>query len=517
MVLSRSQREKILLDWGVPFHQIAEGTRTALRVKNQRRQTIVNSGKVAKLEETFEGASRRLKSALSIGRLRSQDEKMNHVSFLTDQKQQQQQQTSASRLPRSPPPSKNPISRTRDDSCISDGSGRGSKTGQMFDSRKLETVEPENDIFDKLDMKVDISSLATNSPVQAMMMMKSSSRLSRTVSEIDDGIASIDGFTLGATTLGNNSATSSQLEMERFYQELELECFGELNDLPSMVGQTLEVPVPTIARDGSDAANRNENVIDRRGSSDSLDETSVGNSASSNPQSASFANQLLIPTKEKSTMIATEGWKPNDVPYDRFRDLQYHQMQQGHTMFHQFREAPSHSGQSGYHVGARSQEASNSSYYYPNFSDHPPQVASFDDPREVGYSRDGLPSRSRQNSHDSYDFRTQQQNHHEYGCYHDGDMMQHVFGSDNLRMHDPSIMRCERGMETGSTWCRSTVPALHNMSQSVRSSTFDGPQIRHMPLSSHLSPTQWMEGPDTQPAYFNSTVTIMEDSSAMER
>jgi hypothetical protein len=48
---------------------------------------------------------------------------------------------------------------------------------------------------------------------------------------------------------GNDSTTQSELEIERFYRELELEMFGddeELYELPSMVGQMLEVPAINI-------------------------------------------------------------------------------------------------------------------------------------------------------------------------------------------------------------------------------------------------------------------------------
>jgi hypothetical protein len=62
--------------------------------------------------------------------------------------------------------------------------------------------------------------------------------------EEEDHACSSKGF-----TVGNNSTTQSELEIERFYRELELEMFGdeeELYELPSMVGQMLEVPAINI-------------------------------------------------------------------------------------------------------------------------------------------------------------------------------------------------------------------------------------------------------------------------------
>eukprot|EP00529_Nitzschia_sp_RCC80_P017477 CAMPEP_0113474956 /NCGR_PEP_ID=MMETSP0014_2-20120614/18862_1 /TAXON_ID=2857 /ORGANISM="Nitzschia sp." /LENGTH=814 /DNA_ID=CAMNT_0000367841 /DNA_START=231 /DNA_END=2675 /DNA_ORIENTATION=- /assembly_acc=CAM_ASM_000159 len=489
MVLSRGEREKLLLEWGVPYQQIAEGTRSALRVKNQRRQTIVNSGKVAKLEETFEDASRRLKNAFSIGRSRSQEDKLNHMTSLTSN--QQHPETSARQPPLSLSPSKDEIRRSSDDSIISGSSQTRCSAG----NGSVETVEPDNDIFEKLDMKVDISNVVSNSPTHAMMMVKSVSRLSSD----DDGTASIDGYTLGATTLGNNSTTPSQMEMERFYQELELECFGEPNDIPSMVGQTLEVPAPVVVRQISDTSASDEN--DGFDNDDNLtsmnDSLSDADTFSSNPQSASFSKQSWkkdMPTRTE--MTSDERPKQTEGQVDQVHDVQYNNAYYGVT------SSEYHSAQDDsrnqYHWGVSTDHHSWVPQYGQNYLYPPSHNAPvFDEKANSSKLYGGPPSRARQNSLDSFDIRTQQQN-----CNEDiPSRRQHEIDQALLVIECMKAQEHER--EVDDTWVSSRLSSLDD----------DGPQIRHMPLSNYMSPTRWMEDHDTLPFYFNSTVTIMEDHS----
>jgi hypothetical protein len=46
MVLTREERETLLLSWGISFHDIIESVRINVKVKNQRRQKVTNLGKV---------------------------------------------------------------------------------------------------------------------------------------------------------------------------------------------------------------------------------------------------------------------------------------------------------------------------------------------------------------------------------------------------------------------------------------------------------------------------------------
>ena len=68
MILSREEREALLLNWGASFHDIIESVRSNLKIKNQRRQTVTNLGKIERIEEAFESATRKLKSALLLRR-----------------------------------------------------------------------------------------------------------------------------------------------------------------------------------------------------------------------------------------------------------------------------------------------------------------------------------------------------------------------------------------------------------------------------------------------------------------
>jgi hypothetical protein len=61
LVLSRQDREELLLEWGATFQQIIEAIRTNIKIKNQRRRTVNNLGTYDRWEEAMESASRRIK------------------------------------------------------------------------------------------------------------------------------------------------------------------------------------------------------------------------------------------------------------------------------------------------------------------------------------------------------------------------------------------------------------------------------------------------------------------------
>jgi len=67
MVLPREVRFKMLTqEWGVPRKDCANATRESLKVKNHRRQTVRNMGKVnPKMEEAMENAGKKFKRVLS--------------------------------------------------------------------------------------------------------------------------------------------------------------------------------------------------------------------------------------------------------------------------------------------------------------------------------------------------------------------------------------------------------------------------------------------------------------------
>jgi hypothetical protein len=196
LVLTREEREKILIDWGVPSHQIAEGVRSALKVKNQRKQTVVNGRKIARLEETIEGASNLVIKALMLKRNQHDQAKILH-------------QCGSQEAP----------------------SNKFGTMGFLKRDNSNDRLSWSRHSHGKSIKSVEDSPCYENSNVSGEAAIQ--------YSDIEDIATVSDTYTLGATTLGNNSLSPSIAEIERFYQELELEMFGD--ELPSMVGHTLEV------------------------------------------------------------------------------------------------------------------------------------------------------------------------------------------------------------------------------------------------------------------------------------
>jgi hypothetical protein len=61
LVLTRQDREELLLEWGATFNQIIEAIRSNIKIKNQRRRTVQNLGTYDRWEEAMESAGRRIK------------------------------------------------------------------------------------------------------------------------------------------------------------------------------------------------------------------------------------------------------------------------------------------------------------------------------------------------------------------------------------------------------------------------------------------------------------------------
>ncbi len=205
IVLTRAEREELLLNWGIAFDDIIDSIRANIRVKNQRRQTVTNLGKVERLEEAFESATRKIKRALLLRRRTG--EKVKQL--------QEQADVAAKSLP--------------------------SPTSSVSDEQKgSDTIRS-----DERTVKVNSGSEVNRNLLflpDCPKIIASESKLLRTassLSDIDDIHTSISGFSL------DNSTTASVREVEEFYRELELEMFGDM-PLPDMVGETLEVPGLTI-------------------------------------------------------------------------------------------------------------------------------------------------------------------------------------------------------------------------------------------------------------------------------
>lgn len=81
LILTRQDREEILIEWGATFHEIIESIRANIRAKNQRRRTVNNLGTYDRWEEAMESASRKLKRTLLLKKpIRKQAEEMQAIS-----------------------------------------------------------------------------------------------------------------------------------------------------------------------------------------------------------------------------------------------------------------------------------------------------------------------------------------------------------------------------------------------------------------------------------------------------
>lgn len=197
LVLSREEREALLLNWGASFHDIVESVRSNLKIKNQRRQTVTNLGKVERIEEAFESATRKLKGALMLRRSTG-----NTLKRLQEQANLAQSALVSLKI--------------AEDRALSEIRG------------KYNLVEAEEETNSEEDFDTyhyHTAPIENNEVLRTHMIIPAE--------EEDDERSR-------RYSLAGNSTTPSEMEIERFYRELELEMFGEEN-MPSMVGQTLEV------------------------------------------------------------------------------------------------------------------------------------------------------------------------------------------------------------------------------------------------------------------------------------
>jgi hypothetical protein len=66
LVLTRQDREELLLEWGASVHEIIEAIRATVKTKQQRRRTVTAIGTYDRLEEVMEQASRTIKRTLKL-------------------------------------------------------------------------------------------------------------------------------------------------------------------------------------------------------------------------------------------------------------------------------------------------------------------------------------------------------------------------------------------------------------------------------------------------------------------
>mmetsp|Transcript_15955 Transcript_15955/g.39113 ORF Transcript_15955/g.39113 Transcript_15955/m.39113 type:complete len:560 (+) Transcript_15955:110-1789(+) len=412
LVLNRQNREALLAYWDVPVNEIVEAIRGNVRVKNQRRQTVTNLGKVEKLEEAFESATRKLKKTLL---LRRKGGKLKGYPV-------------HSRI--APTPAMGAM-KPRNGEHMREFHQKSPAERASADQETNE-VKDEAEFWDDTDQH-------TGKP-------------SEIVYENDDTESSLSAFTIG------NSTTPSIMEIERFYRELELEMFGDIEP-PSMVGQTLEVPGVNIPEDqvyGGDAIE----VSDR---SDLISELPNGEG-----QPYTSADQVLKSHKGEGRVLARHASEITMEDDD-------------------FRESSAVSRQ-------RNHETRIPQYFHDNY-DESPHPAMYGETIHDDYSR-------LSRSLESLDLN------------HSGNT-RNMGGGGVMPMHYQYPAPSMRSPEYFHRNQQHQLSQDSTRLQSLR----DGPEIRHMPLQSHISPSQFM-GEDI-PGHFsrnmNEPVTICEDTDGEDQ
>ena len=268
LILSREEREALLLNWGASFHDIVESVRGNLKIKNQRRQTVTNLGKIERIEEAFESATRKLKSALLLRRSTG-----NKVKRLQEQANLAQSALTSLKIAED-----RALSEIRGNSC--DEAEEEPKSEDDFNNFPIPQYGPPSPI-PQYGPPPPISIPQYGPPLTEEANLRRSHVIN---SEEDDQLSR-------KYSVAGNSTTQSELEIERFYRELELEMFGD-EELPSMVGQTLVVPL----KDEDENNPRNVN-------SSRLDEISV-NSGMTEKISRDGLDDELLEKEQDRAMIS---------------------------------------------------------------------------------------------------------------------------------------------------------------------------------------------------------------------
>jgi hypothetical protein len=458
LILSREEREALLLNWGASFHDIVESVRGNIKVKNQRRQTVTNLGKVERIEEAFESATRKLKRALMLRRSTG-----NKAKRLQEQANLAQSALASLKI--------------AEDRALS----------EIRRARIPTREEPEKDDLENYELSVAVSNFGRSAPIDSKIRRSGHGDPRVIVSEEEDFFNSQDGF-----TMGGNSTTYSQLEIERFYRELELEMFGD-EELPSMVGQTLELPstIPASSQDstiGESSAFFNLDDSLNSGippaATDMLRRYKDGRSFSAisdlDPESTSETKQetssvdldAALEEEQNRSMISrslleddeSELAKLDNVNGVRDQDALYH-----HYPLERMYPVHGDYCTSRYH-SATSRLSSSLDSADPNRARLTESVVALE-----------------------YQFLQPQQ---PLVPLHTGMSM----------FQDCALLGGQNG---------SYPPESHRKRRSSRSDSNAGPKVQHLPPPTHLSPSHWMEDAESIPVMFGQdyqTITISEDS-----
>lgn len=493
MVLSRKERETLLLESNVDMKDIVACTRAALKTKFQRKQTVINARKLSKLEEVIEITSRRLKKAL-FPRTRINDPADELIEFTTSRIIEADHTSTANETI--------PTSLDGED-----------------DKSLIHVTEPDEDEMEKLIESSFVDSHAVDE-----------------CGEGDDNANVSDEFTLGATTLGNTSAFSpSIIEMEKFYRELELEMFGEETELPSMLGQTLEIPL--------DAQRDNKNLSTASNDVKVIpDNRSFDANASSSPQPAHLEKypSRAFRDESQSSSYDDRAFGPAQDPSWMYNDPNTATRNRSHQHYSlesqldqpPFYYAGSQPHQSEYEMDSKfttphvpySESTINPLPHYPTTTRRPMPVAQNGlDPNFTQYNCDYYGHLQHSNGHNCSNNPRQRsgsfdssyniaptQNANQYLPY-EGRLRQ----SAQAHYHS-QYLPGGSSLDTAEFSARYSAPGGQyehwSSPRAARRSNFNEPRVRHMPMLGHLSANQWMEG-SNQERYFcnnDSTVIITE-------
>jgi len=452
-VLSRSEREHLLLEWGVNMRTMAASVRAATKTKFQRKQTVINTRKLTKLEKVIDITFRQFKKIVLT---------REHIDHEVE---------------------------------------------------SVATTSAEN--FESDSSAEYIKSLVTETDEESSeKLIKNVLDLADECNEDNISTANSEEFSLGATTLGATSTYSpSIIEIEKFYEELERELFGESDDLPSMLGQTLEVP---------EESGRNITKLNNNRTNDVLTPNEMHSEATSRShpdtenlllryprdesQNASYHDGNLIDAQNRSYTYHDPNSSMRGTPH-QYHSIENHYVRGTSQPLHAV-DDESHPIATSFHREYNDPTIDHSSL--PCVPIHRQTISSFQNGINQHYTQ--------YNNGYIEDIDSQQYNHSHFCREQNGSSnTQFSLHTEHQQRypdsyHQPLYQPTIHSSSVGSCYSQYNISNNHNSFSAHGDSNFDGPQVYHMPLHGPLTADQWMDGTDRACpcCNVNSVVTITE-------
>ena len=489
MVLTRAEREDILLRWGCEFDDIIDAIRTNIKVKNQRRQTITNL-RVERWEEAFENATRRIKRALLLRR--STTDKVRRL---------QEQAEVAAKIAPSP------------SSSVSDEQKSNDDQTPVHVNKDAVLNKVEKAVVD-VEMRSPELQHRKKVPSESRLMRATSS-----LSDVDDLHTSISGFSLG------NSTTTSARQMEKFYRDLEMEMFGDM-PLPDMVGETLEVPGLTIPEEDrvyhepqcttgfQEPPSITPSYVDRQGLNDD-DESKDNVETDDSPRDARSmmirqVDKIILASQDSPKSDYAEGFDPallsSQMP-----------IPPGEYIFHndpvmalRLRRFAGSANDQDLHHSSRNESAGDSSP--PITRMPPPEHDAYDDAQTRFMVREYL----------SQTVTAMEQTYLHPELAPPVPLMNHEGHRDSSSGQSSSLN--SSGGVTSSTSSSGSRSSSSSRRRKKNKKRQDEPVVCHIPPFLKRSPTQWLEGDYDEEdvlrpssTFYQDPITIVEDSAYDDR